>query len=549
MKRSTNIPVALFVYNRDKVLFHTLKCLENSGVKFLYIFSDGPKSNDINDAEKVQRVREIVENIQWAEVDVVKQEENIGLDESIRKGVNHIFESFDKVIVVEDDVRVAPSFYSYMTKCLNQFEGNAAIAGVTGLRYPFPDKYFNDYPYDTFFAPRFSSWGWGTWRDVWDKIDFDTESLKKKLKSAEPDIRSAGADMEGMVKELKSGSLHGGWDIYCALNILLNGQYFVWPRKNMIENGGFTDGTHAGTEPPAWSLQWEADRKFAKDLKAPKDLVLDNRVSRGFRSFFDQITQPQVSVPVPKIILSKGRNSLKKVKVLRQAVGVARRAQHKLNRVEQPVLKPDPKDYSTLISPMEIPVQREAYYLALNEYVSEGDKVLDVGMGLGYGLTIMSIKAGEVGGVDVDEKSVDYCQDFLFGRNPKLKKLLHYDGYHLPFKDNEYDVIVSIDVLEHVERYDEFLKELARVAKKAIIINTPNRRPENTNPDGTPKNYWHLREWSADELKTIFKKNGFNFDFYYINGPADGPYKVSLSGNSNTQSLTPVIKLDPKKRG
>lgn len=206
-----------------------------------------------------------------------------------------------------------------------------------------------------------------------------------------------------------------------------------------------------------------------------------------------------------------------------------------------PPTKPKPEEYSTLISPMEIPVQREAYYLALNKYVSEGDKVLDVGMGLGYGLTIMALKAGEVAGVDVDKKSVDYCKDFLLGRNPKLKTLLHYDGYHLPFEDNEFDVIVSIDVLEHVERYDEFLKELVRVAKKHVVINTPSRRPENTNEDGTPKNYWHLREWSANELKAILKNNGFKFDFYYINGPADGPYRVSSKSGVDTQSLTPVI--------
>jgi ubiquinone/menaquinone biosynthesis C-methylase UbiE len=232
-------------------------------------------------------------------------------------------------------------------------------------------------------------------------------------------------------------------------------------------------------------------------------------------------------------------------------INIARKVARKIiprAELEPPFEKPDPKEYSTLTTPMEVPVQREAYYLALKEYVSEGDKVLDVGMGLGYGLTIMSIKAKEVAGVDVDKKSVDYCNDSLFGRNPKLKKILHYDGYHLPFKDNEYDVIVSIDVLEHVERYDEFLKELARVAKKAVVINTPNRRPENTNSDGTPKNYWHLREWSSDELKTILRNNGFRFDFFYINGPADGPYKVSVKGGVNIQSLTPVILLEGKKR-
>ena len=547
MKPATSIPVALFVYNRDEILKRTLDCLKNNGVELLYVFSDGPKDND-EDARKVQQVRELIKNVHWAKVNLVEQDKNIGLDNSIRKGVSHIFQEHDKVIVVEDDVQVAPGFYSYMSSCLNHFEGNKSVAGVTALRYPFPQKDFKGYPYDVFFAPRFSSWGWGTWREVWQKIDFDTNNLKRRLKSVKPDVISAGADMKGMVGELKSGTLHGGWDIYCALNVLLNKQYFVWPRKNMIENGGFTDGTHAGAEPPPWSLSWEADRKFYKNLRLPEGLIMDEKVLEGFRSFFEQIVHAPAHSSNSKKILRKGKGALRKVKVLRMTVRTLRKVRSKLNNEDRQVPKPDPKDYSTLTTPMEIPVQREAYYLALNEYVSEGDKVLDVGMGLGYGLTIMSIKAKEVAGVDVDKKSVDYCNDFLFGRNPKLKKVLHYDGYHLPFKDNEYDVIVSIDVLEHVERYDDFLKELARVAKKSVVINTPNRRAENTNPDGTPKNYWHLREWSPDELKAILKKNGFAFEFYYINGPPDGPYKVSLSANSTTQSLTPVILLEGKKR-
>ncbi len=547
MKPTTRVPVALFVYNRDKILRRTIDCLKDSGVELLYVFSDGPKANDAGDVVKVQRVREMIEEIDWAKVSLVEQKENIGLDRSIRKGVDHIFKSYDKVVVVEDDVQVAPGFYSYMVKCLSHFGGNASIAGVTGLRYPFPQEAFKGYPHDVFFAPRFSSWGWGTWKAVWKKIDFDTDNLKRRLKSVEPDVTSAGLDMKGMVEELKSGKLHGGWDVYCALNVLLNKQYFVWPKKNMVENGGFTDGTHAGSEPPPWSLSWEADRKFANSLKLPENVATNDKVLGGFRSFFEKIAQAPPPPSTPSATLQKGKDSLRKIGTLRRAVRILRRAKRKLSSKEQPVSNPDPKEYSTLISPMEVPVQREAYYLALNGYVSEGDKVLDVGMGLGYGLTIMSIKAKEVAGVDVDEKSVRYCEDFLLGRNPRLKKLFHYDGYHLPFKDNEFDVIVSIDVLEHVERYDEFLRELARVAKKAIVINTPNRRTANTNADGTPKNYWHLREWSPDELKTILKKNNFSFKFYYINGPPDGPYRVSLTDGPDTQSLTPVILLGQKE--
>ena len=79
---------------------------------------------------------------------------------------------------------------------------------------------------------------------------------------------------------------------------------------------------------------------------------------------------------------------------------------------------PNPGDYSATMGVGTIvPCQIEAYFLALNRYVTEGASVLDVGFGLGYGLNILSIKAGKVSGIDVDSKAM-YCQETVVGRNP-----------------------------------------------------------------------------------------------------------------------------------
>ena len=204
-------------------------------------------------------------------------------------------------------------------------------------------------------------------------------------------------------------------------------------------------------------------------------------------------------------------------------------------------LRPDPQKYSTTDNLTIIPVQREAYFLVLNKYLHKGNSVLDVGFGLGYGLTILSIYAESVTGIDVDKKCVEYCQESLSGRNPKLICLKQYDGYNIPFADNHFDLVTCIDVLEHVENYERFLKELLRVSKKGVFISTPNRRPEYTNNDGSPKNYWHLREWSFGELFQILEKFG-TVDWNFINGPYDGPFVISVQVQDSTLALSPFIK-------
>jgi 2-polyprenyl-3-methyl-5-hydroxy-6-metoxy-1,4-benzoquinol methylase len=203
--------------------------------------------------------------------------------------------------------------------------------------------------------------------------------------------------------------------------------------------------------------------------------------------------------------------------------------------------KPNPKEYSTIVGAGSfIPCQMEAYFLCLNKYVREGDKILDVGFGLGYGLNTLSIKAKEVSGVDIDEKVLKYCQEVSLGKNPKLKELKTFDGYTLNFPDNSFDVVSCVDTLEHVEDYNRFLKELLRVSRRGVFISTPNRRPEYTNPDGTPKNHWHLREWSQAELDQILKARG-KIDWNFLNGPFSGPFTVSTAIQENSLTLSPFI--------
>ena len=171
--------------------------------------------------------------------------------------------------------------------------------------------------------------------------------------------------------------------------------------------------------------------------------------------------------------------------------------------------------------------------------------MVDDGSGLSYVLNLLSIKAGEVSGVDIDQKAIDYAEKRIRGRNPKLKDLKVYDGYNLPYGDKSFDVITSIDVIEHVEDYDRFIDELLRVAKKAVLISTPNRREEHTNPDGTPKNHWHLREWSRAELDKIIAKHDAKIQWHHVNGPWEGPFTVSSNLKEDTQTLTPALL--PKK--
>ncbi|MCX5998422.1 MAG: hypothetical protein NTU41_02225, partial [Chloroflexi bacterium] len=88
------------------------------------------------------------------------------------------------------------------------------------------------------------------------------------------------------------------------------------------------------------------------------------------------------------------------------------------------------------------------------------------------------------------------------------------------------------------------LSEMARVARRAVFIATPNRRSENTCRDGTPKNHWHLREWTQSELDAIFARLGLKYEWNFLNGPYEGPFDWTQEETERTWSLVPAIILE-----
>ena len=60
----------------------------------------------------------------------------------------------------------------------------------------------------------------------------------------------------------------------------------------------------------------------------------------------------------------------------------------------------------------------------------------------------------------------------------KEKKFIKIDEKRLPFKDKEFDFVISSHVIEHVENFEFFIKELERISSKGYI-ELPSRLGDN----------------------------------------------------------------------
>jgi ubiquinone/menaquinone biosynthesis C-methylase UbiE len=113
-----------------------------------------------------------------------------------------------------------------------------------------------------------------------------------------------------------------------------------------------------------------------------------------------------------------------------------------------------------------------ARYAFAAEFVV-GKIVLDIACSWGYGSRFLRDKnASLVIGGDISTEAVECAQKYWSRQGMAFITL---DVISLPFADNSFDVIVSMETIEHLEKYEDYLNECQRVLKGGgmFICSTP----------------------------------------------------------------------------
>lgn len=98
--------------------------------------------------------------------------------------------------------------------------------------------------------------------------------------------------------------------------------------------------------------------------------------------------------------------------------------------------------------------------------------ILDVGCANGYYTKLYAKKCKRIIGIDSNHELIKRAKE----ENPKIE-FIEADAEKIPFEDEEFDIIIMSDVLEHVKSEELALNEVYRVLKKngKLIITVPNR--------------------------------------------------------------------------
>jgi SAM-dependent methyltransferase len=132
--------------------------------------------------------------------------------------------------------------------------------------------------------------------------------------------------------------------------------------------------------------------------------------------------------------------------------------------------------------------------------LSRRKQVLDAGCGAGYGSAELARTATGVLGIDRSAEAIAFARAQYPAPNLRFEEA---DCSALPAADGSIDLVVAFEVIEHLEDWRGFLREVRRTLAPAgqFIVSTPNKLYYSESRGGAGPNPFHVHEFEFEEFR------------------------------------------------
>lgn len=169
---------------------------------------------------------------------------------------------------------------------------------------------------------------------------------------------------------------------------------------------------------------------------------------------------------------------------------------------------------------------------------SVGRRVVDAGSGEGYGSAMLGQVAASVTGIELVQPVVDHAR-----RTYPDQAFVTADICDTGLPDAGTDVVVNLQVIEHLPDVGRFLAETRRILRPGgqLVVATPNRLTF-TPHSHQPTNIFHVEEFTAAELLARLTDVG-DFEILRVLGLHHGP-RITAVERVTGQAFTDLVLTD-----
>lgn len=242
-------PICIFVYKRyetTKLMLESLlacpECIDSE----LYVFMDEARND--SEADDVEKVRALFDDLKgFKTIHPFPARMNKGMAKSVIDGVTKVLSENEDVIVLEDDLVVAPDFLSFMNASIDAYRNREDIWSISG--YTPALREIEQYERSgVFLVPRAQCWGWATWRDRWESVDWEVGDFNYLARSKK---RRKAFDMGGndlfRTLEMERRERIESWAVRWAYAASKQKKWTVNPMLSKVQNIGLKSSTsHVG---------------------------------------------------------------------------------------------------------------------------------------------------------------------------------------------------------------------------------------------------------------------------------------------------------------
>jgi hypothetical protein len=243
MEGRLQTPVALFIFNRPETTEKVFEQIALAKPAQLLVVADGPRPGRPGETERCAAARAIIERVDWScQVLTNYAEHNLGCKRRVSSGLDWVFETVERAIILEDDCLPHPSFFRFCAELLEKYQDDERVMMISGMNYLLQF----DIPESYLFSRYFPVWGWASWRRAWQKYDIQMADWAEFKAKGHLSYLFPHPYAQRLLISMFDSAYDNQvdtWDVQWVYSCVFNHGLCLTPRVNLISNIGLS-GTH-----------------------------------------------------------------------------------------------------------------------------------------------------------------------------------------------------------------------------------------------------------------------------------------------------------------